>query len=147
MARNTFRLQVVQQLAQKDSDKAATRLGLLNAEVAKADQKLQMLIDYREEYRQRFRSTLNGDALSAGWKNFQQFLVKLEEAIEQQRAACDMARRAVLGGQREWQAKQIKVKAFDSLEQRHHMQLEARTKKLEQLASDEFAARAYHQKG
>jgi flagellar FliJ protein len=147
MAQNTFRLQVVQELAQKDSDKAAKRLGHLNAEVAKADQKLQMLIDYREEYRQRFRGTLNSDVLSTGWKNFQQFLVKLEEAIEQQRAACEMARHAALGGQRNWQAKQIRVKAFDSLEQRHRMQIEARTKKIEQHASDEFASRAYYQKG
>src|SRR5215207_9703669 len=102
---NTFRLKVVQELAQKDSDKAATRLGFLNAGVAKADQKLQMLIDYREDYRNRFRSSLNTDVHSAGWKNFQQFLVKLEEAIEQQRGACTMAREAVLGGQRDWQAK------------------------------------------
>lgn len=145
--KNTFRLKIVQELAQKDSDEAATRLGHLNAEVAKADQKLQMLIDYREEYRQRFRGTLNNDVHSAEWKNFQQFLVKLDEAIEQQRGACAMARHAVVAGQRAWQATQIKVKAFESLEQRHHTQVEARVKKIEQRASDEFAARAYHQKG
>jgi flagellar FliJ protein len=145
--KNTFRLKVVQELAQKASDSAATRLGLLNAEVAKADQKLQMLIDYREEYRQRFRNTLNTDVHTPGWKNFQQFLVKLEEAIEQQRATCAMAREVVLGGQREWQAKQIKVKAFDSLEQRHRMQIEARMKKIDQHVTDEFASRAHHQKG
>lgn len=147
MAQNTFRLKVVQELAQKDSDSAATRLGFLNAEVAKADQKLQMLIDYREEYRQRFRNTLNTDVHSAGWKNFQQFLVKLDEAIDQQRSACALARSAVLGGQRDWQAKQIKVKAFDSLEQRHQLHVETRIKKLEQRATDEFASRAYQQKG
>ena len=145
--KNTFRLKVVQDLAQKDSDSAATRLGFLNAEVAKADQKLQMLIDYREEYRQRFRNTLNTDVHTPGWKNFQQFLVKLEEAIEQQRAACTMAREAVLGGQRVWQAKQVKVKAFDSLEQRHHTQVEARMKKIDQRTTDEFAARAHQSKG
>ena len=143
----TFRLKIVQEIARKASDSAATRLGHLNAEVAKADQKLQMLIDYRDEYRQRFRSTLNTDVHSAGWKNFQQFLVKLEEAIEQQCAACAMARQYVLGGQRDWQAKQVKVKAFDSLEQRHQTQVEARIKKLDQHATDEFAARAYQQKG
>jgi flagellar FliJ protein len=145
--KNTFRLKVVQELAVKDSDSAATRLGFLNAEVAKADQKLQMLIDYRDEYRQRFRGTVNTDVGSAEWKNFQQFLVKLDEAIEQQRGACAMARESVARGQRDWQAKQVKVKAFDSLEQRHHTQVEARMKKLEQNASDEFAARAFQHKG
>jgi flagellar FliJ protein len=145
--KNTFRLKVVQELAQKASDSAATRLGFLNAEVAKADQKLQMLIDYREDYRQRFRNTLNTDVHTAEWRNFQQFLVKLEEAIDQQRGSCAMARQAVLGGQRDWQSKQVKVKAFDSLEQRHELQVEARMKKIEQHATDEFASRAYHQKG
>jgi flagellar FliJ protein len=147
MAKNTFRLKVVQELAGKASDDAATRLGFLNAEVAKSDQKLEMLLEYREDYRQRFRNTVNTDVHSAGWKNFQQFLVKLDEAIDQQRAACAMARESVVRGQRDWQAKQVKVKAFDSLEQRHDVQVEARIKKLEQHASDEFAARAYQQKG
>jgi flagellar FliJ protein len=145
--KNTFRLKVVQELAQKDSDSAATRLGFLNAAVGKAEQKLQMLIDYREEYRQRLHNALNTDVHSAGWKNFQQFLVKLDEAIEQQRGACTMAREAVLGGQREWRAKQVKVKAFDSLEQRHHTQVEARMKKIDQRTTDEFASRAHQSKG
>ena len=147
MAQNTFRLKVVQEVAQKHCDTATKRLGMLNVEVANADQKLQMLIDYREDYRQRFRNALNTDVHSAGWKNFQQFLVKLDEAIDQQRGACKFARHAVAGGQREWQAKKVKVNAFDSLEQRHQVKVEERLKKIEQLATDEYASRAHHQKG
>ena len=79
--KDTFRLRVVQDLARKGSDAAAMQLGLLNAEVAKAEAKLNMLLNYREEYRERFRSSMNQDVHSAGWKNFQEFLVKLDEAI------------------------------------------------------------------
>ena len=92
---NPFRLKVVQDLAQKQSETAAMHLGALNAEVAKAEAKLNMLLGYREEYRDRFRASMQQDIHSAGWKNFQQFLVKLDEAIDQQRGACKFARHAV----------------------------------------------------
>src|SRR3712207_4354749 len=117
--KDTFRLKVVQEVARQESDSAASRLGALNAEAAKAEAKLNMLLSYREEYRERFRSSMHRDVHSAGWKNFQQFLEKLDEAIEQQRAAVVASQQAVHRGQREWQSKQQQVKAYDTLEQRH----------------------------
>ena len=110
-------------------------------EAAKAEAKLNMLLGYREEYRQRFRSSLDRDLHSAGWKNFQQFLEKLDEAIEQQRAAVLACQQAVHRGQREWQSKQKQVKAYDALEQRHDLVQAERLKRLDQRLMDEFAAR------
>ena len=40
----------------------------------------------------------------------------------------------MLRGQREWQTKQVKVKAFDALEQRHGLVQLEHMKKLEQRA-------------
>jgi flagellar FliJ protein len=145
--KNTFRLKVVQDLAQKHSDTAATRLGMLNAEVAKAEQKLNLLLEYREEYRERFRSTMQRDVDHAGFRNFHQFLEKLDEAIDQQRAAIVVSRDNVAKGQREWQSRQIEVKAYDTLEQRHQSAVAERLKKIDQGVTDEFAARAHHQRG
>ncbi len=145
--KETFRLKVVQDLAQQQSDTAATRLGMLNAEAAKSEQKLNMLLEYREEYRERFRGTMHRDVHSAGWKNFHQFLEKLDEAIEQQRAACHVSREAVLRGQREWQSRQMQVKAYDTLAERHESVQTERGKRIDQRVTDEFAARAHHQKG
>lgn len=145
--KNEFRLKIVQDLAQRRSDDAAVQLGLLNAEVAKAEAKLRMLLDYREDYRQRFRSTAHQDVHSAGWKNFQQFLEKLDEAIEQQRAAVLASQQAVHRGQGEWQAKQKQVKAYGTLEQRHLSVQAQHLKKLDQRLMDDFAARAYAAKG
>lgn len=144
--KDTFRLKVVQDLAQQQSDTAATRLGVINAESVRAEQKLDMLLEYREEYRERFRSTMHRDVDSAGFKNFQQFLEKLDEAIEQQRGAFLTTRQAVLTGQREWQSKQIKVKAYDTLAMRHESVQSARMKRIDQRVTDEFAARAHHAK-
>ena len=142
---NEFRLKVVQELAQQHCDEAATRLGRLNVEAAKAQQKLDMLLQYRDEYQARFRATTNQDV--ASWRNFHEFLNKLDEAVEQQRATCLTHQQAVQRGQRDWQSKKVKVKAFGTLEQRHEMALAERQKKLEQRATDEFAARAHHSKG
>ena len=144
---NTFRLKVVQNLAIKASDDAAVVLGQLNAEVAKQEQKLEMLIQYREDYRGRVRGTVNRDVHTAGWMNLQQFIAKLDDAIEQQRTAIAMAQAAVARGQTDWQEKQVKVKAFDKLEQRHDARQAERMKKLEQRATDEFAARSHNTKG
>jgi flagellar FliJ protein len=140
---NPFRLKVVQDLAQKQSETAAMHLGALNAEVAKAEAKLNMLLGYREEYRDRFRASMQQDMHSAGWKNFQQFLEKLDEAIEQQRAAVLASQQAVHRGQREWQSKQKQVNAYDTLEQRHGAVQAQRGKRHDQRLMDDFAARAF----
>jgi flagellar protein FliJ len=144
--KDTFRLRVVQNLAQQQSDDAATRLGVLNAEAAKAEAKLNMLLSYREEYQQRFRSSVHQDVHSAGWKNFHQFVHKLDEAIEQQRAVVLACQQAVQRGRHEWQSKQKQVKAYDTLEQRHDDQQAQRLKRLDQRLMDDFASRAHTSK-
>jgi flagellar FliJ protein len=141
--KNTFRLKVVQDLAQKQSDDAALKLGTLNGEVAKAQAKLDMLIGYRDEYFERLRNSVHQDVHSVGWKNLHQFLEKLEEAIDQQRAAVRQCEQAVHHGQREWQSKQKQVKAYDMLEQRHEVVQGERLKRLDQRVMDEFAARSH----
>jgi len=144
--KDTFRLKVVQNLAQQESESAASRLGVLNAEAAKAEAKLNMLLRYREEYRERFRSSMHQDVHSVGFKNFQQFLAKLDEAIEQQRAAVLACQQAVHRGQREWQSKQKQVKAYDALEQRHDNAQAERLKRLDQRLMDDLASRAHTSK-
>lgn len=142
-----FRLKVVQDLAQQQSDRAAVALGMLNADVAKARAKLDMLIGYRDEYRERFRNSVNQDVHCAGWLNFQQFLSKLDEAIEHQRSAVLACQEAAHRGQREWQSKQTQVKAYATLAERHALAQADRQKRLDQRITDEYAARSHAVKG
>ncbi|MES2562813.1 MAG: flagellar export protein FliJ [Pseudomonadota bacterium] len=144
--KNTFKLRVVQDLAQQQSDTAATRLGVLHAQAAAAEQKLSMLLEYRAQYHARLRQQMREDLHSAGLKNFHQFMEKLDEAIEQQRSAVLAAREAVQGGQHHWQAKQIKVKAYDTLALRHKVAQSERAQRSDQRIADEFAARTHHSK-
>ena len=83
---------------------------------------------------------------SAGWKNFQQFLEALDEAIEQQRSAVLACRQAVHHGQSEWQSAQKEVKAYETLEQRHDNAQAERLRRLDQRLMDELASRAHTSK-
>lgn len=144
--KNTFRLRVVQDLAQQQSDTAAVRLGTLHAAAASAEEKLNLLLEYRAQYQARFRMKVQEDLHSAGFKNFHQFLAKLDEAVEQQRSAVVAAHQAVQGGRRHWQTKQIKVKAYDTLALRHQAVQSEHAKRSDQRIADEFAARTHHTK-
>ena len=120
-----FSLQSLLELAQRQSDGAATTLGGLNAHVRGSEAKLNLLLRYREEYRARFRAALHQNTSSSGWRNFHDFMDKLDQAIEQQRAALLNSREMMQIGQREWRSAQRRVKTFDTLAQ-HHATTEAR---------------------
>jgi flagellar FliJ protein len=136
----------VQDLAQRRNDNAAAHLGTLNSEAAKAESKLNMLLQYREEYRARYRAAVQNNLHSAGWKNFHDFLEKLDEAIEQQRAAVLLSRQAVQRGRAAWQSAQKDVRAYDTLAQRHSRAEADRMKRVDQRLMDEFASRKHNTK-
>ena len=48
-----FRLKAVHELAQQRNEDATVQLGTLNSEAAKAQAKLNLLLQYRDEYRAR----------------------------------------------------------------------------------------------
>jgi flagellar FliJ protein len=144
--KDTFRLKAVQDLAQRRNDNAAAHLGTLNSEAAKAETKLNMLLQYREEYRARYRAAVQNNLHSAGWKNFHDFLEKLDEAIEQQRAAVLLSRQAVQRGRAAWQSAQKDVRAYDTLAQRHSRAEADRMKRVDQRLMDEFASRKHNTK-
>jgi flagellar FliJ protein len=144
--KDTFRLKAVHELAQRRNDNAAAHLGRLNSEAAKAEAKLNMLLQYREDYRARYRAAVQRNLHSAGWKNFHDFLEKLDEAIEQQRAAVLLSRQAVQRGRTEWQSTRKDVRAYDTLAQRHDRAEADRLKRIDQRFMDELAARKHNRK-
>jgi flagellar FliJ protein len=141
-----FRLKAIHELAQQRNDDAAVQLGTLNSEAARAQAKLDLLLQYREEYRARYRAAVQGNLHSAGWQNFREFLDKLDEAIEQQRAALDVSREAVQKGRVEWQSTQRDVRAYDTLAERHNRAEADRLKRIDQRVTDEIASRRHNSK-
>lgn len=135
-----FRLQTILDLAEREAEKSAARLGTINAQVLQAETKLNLLLQHREDYLARFRSGMRQDPHSAGWRNFHDFMDKLDAAITQQRVIVGHAHELMRKGQVEYCDRQRRVKAFDTLAERHRNAETRRTGQAEQRAVDEVAA-------
>ena len=106
-----------------------------------AKAKLEMLQQYRDEYAARFRQAAQNGISPREWHNYQQFLNRLDDAIEVQRNTVATQARQTAAGQMQWQQQRKKLKAFDTLSDRHHAAENAKEAKREQKMQDEFATR------
>ena len=141
-----FSLQPVMDLARNDADAAAVRLGKAMQLLMEADRKLKTLIDYREEYRLKLHESVTTGIDSAGWRNFQLFLAKLEAGIEAARAQAQSARDAARRAQNQWEEQQRRLKAYGVLAERHERAEATRDARREQRESDDRAAQSFRRK-
>jgi len=135
-----FRLQPILELAEKEAEKSAARLGALNLQKQQVESKLSLLLQYREDYLARFRAGMQGNTGGDGWRNFHDFMDKLDAAITQQQAMVRHAEDVMLKGQAEFRERQRRVKAFDTLAGRHRDSENLRENRAEQRSLDELAA-------
>lgn len=135
-----FTLQTILDLARRQSDAAASTLSTLNAEHTRAQTTLRMLMEYRDEYHARFRLNATRCMDSMALRNFQDFMLKLDEAIEQQREVVARTGRERDAGLGEWRARQRQVKAFDTLADRQRAQAQREQNRREAKASDEWTS-------
>jgi flagellar FliJ protein len=138
-----FPLQILLDLAQEKSDEAASQLGVINGHDRAMQERLRLLLQYRDEYSARFTTEAQLGMGSAGWKNFHEFIDAIDAAIDQQREVAADARRKVAAGQSQWQAQQRKLKSFDTLSQRHHSLEQSNEARLEQKEQDDSVLKAY----
>jgi len=138
-----FPLQTLLALAQEDCDAAALQLGVVNGHDRDMQRRLQLLIEYRGEYTSRLARVAQTGMHSVGWRNFHDFIDKIDAAIEQQRELAAAARAQVESGQRHWHAQQRRLKSFDSLSQRHISLERKREARQEQKEHDEFALKSF----
>jgi len=141
-----FALHRLLEIAATQADTAAASLGELNRQLQQHEEKLLLLFKYRDEYRERLRRAAAAGLDGAGLRNYHDFLDRLEQAILQQHALVVSARTHVEIGLGEWQVKQKKSKAFDTLSQRFHVATQRVEAVREQKAQDDFASRASRSK-
>jgi flagellar FliJ protein len=142
-----FPLQSLLDLSQVRMDDAARKLGLLLASEQEVGKTLALLEQYREEYEARFRQAAQNGLTRDEWGNYQPFLGRIDEAIAQQRTLVEASRQRTVDGQKEWLDKRNRVKAFDTLSQRHRANEVHSEAKSEQRAQDEHAAKSYRDEG
>lgn len=136
-----FPLQTILELMQSRADEATQNLARLIANERDAKAKLEMLQQYRDEYAARFQQAAQSGINQRDWHNYQQFLNRLDDAIDTQRNAVAAQAQKTVAGQLQWQQQRKKLKAFDTLSERHHSAENAREIKREQKMQDEFAIR------
>lgn len=138
-----FTLQPLLELMQDRADEATRRLGQLVSAEQDARKRLALLTQYREEYLQRFREAQSGGLTPQAWRNFQEFLDKLDLAILQQTGLVETSAQNTVAGQEHWKVQNTKLKAIDTLSIRHQQALQKKEAKQEQKQLDEFAARRF----
>jgi flagellar FliJ protein len=141
-----FPLQSLLDLSQLRLDEATRRLGELISGQQEAAQRLELLIQYRQEYQERFLASAQGGIGRDAWHNYQAFLERLDAAVAQAREMVAASERRTVAGQQEWLDKRGRLKAFDTLAQRHQTRVVYVEAKQEQRAFDEHAARRHGEK-
>lgn len=138
-----FHLQPLLELSNLRLEEATRQLGQLISSEQEASQRLALLLQYREEYQQRFLAAAQEGLGPTALRNYQGFLARLDEAIEQARALVEASKERTLAGQKNWLDKRRKAKAFDTLAQRHRASLATAEARQAQKELDEHAARRF----
>jgi flagellar FliJ protein len=136
-----FTLQPLIDLTQHQNETATRKLGQLNRMEQSAQQKLDMLMEYRKDYQNRLQEASKQGLDQLQLRNFQHFINKLDEAISQQRKAVEQSKVSTQMGRAEFDATQRKLKSFDMLHQRHLDAQKKIAEKSEQKNLDEHTSR------
>ncbi len=139
----SFPLQTLLELMQSRTDEATRKLGQLITAEQSQRSRLQMLEQYRDEYAQRMREATAEGITRLILRNYQDFLARIDEAIEQQRQAVQNSELSTKAGQTEWRNQNTKLMAIDTLSSRHDARERYRENKQEQKILDEFSSRKY----
>ncbi|MYM98833.1 flagellar export protein FliJ [Duganella vulcania] len=140
-------LETLMDLARRETDDAAKRLGASLKAVDEARQKHQMLVGYRDEYAKRFEAAQQAGITPMAYRNFQAFMEKLDVAVKGQQ---DMIKHAEYRSEQEkaaWQASERKRMSYSTLNDRADAEALRLENKRDQKQMDEHAARqAYYKR-
>lgn len=134
-------LETLIDLAQRESDACAKRLGAALKAVDEGEQKLQMLLGYRDDYANRLDAAQMAGITPFAYQNFVAFLGKLEQAIDGQREVLKHARVKADMEKKVWQESERKRLSYRTLNERAAAEALAIENKRDQKMMDDHAAR------
>ncbi|MFL6633670.1 MAG: flagellar export protein FliJ [Massilia sp.] len=138
---NASALDTLIDLAQRESDACAKRLGAALKAVDDGEQKLQMLLGYRDDYANRLDAAQMAGITPFAYQNFVAFLGKLEQAIDGQREVLKHARVKADTEKKGWQESERKRLSYRTLNERAAAEALAIENKRDQKMMDDHAAR------
>lgn len=144
---HTSALETLIDLAQRESDNRAKRLGAALKAVEDGEQKLQMLLGYRDDYANKLDAAQQNGITPFAYRNFVAFLDKLEHAINGQKEVIKHAEFKAGMERKAWQESERKRLSYRTLTERAAAQALALDTKRDQKMMDDFAARSARFKG
>lgn len=140
MATNSA-LETLIELATNQTDEAAKRLGRAIRACEDTEQKLALLLQYRDDYDTRFKAGMAAGITAAGYRNFQLFMDKLDQAIAGQQKIVNDAKRRIQEEREQWQSSERKRMSYDTLATRAQQAERRIENKRDQKLMDEHATR------
>jgi flagellar protein FliJ len=131
----------VQRVLDKKERDRAQELGEARARLTAAESKLRDLEQYRQDYEQAFQQRARAGQPVRALLDFQVFLARLDQAIQQQRQIVVAAQTDVSGHSTLWQSAARQVKAVDSVVDRWQGEERRAQDRREQKDTDERAQR------
>lgn len=128
-------------LAAEEVEKAAVMLGHTIKAGAEAEQKLSMLLQYREDYVVRFQENRKMGLSVADYRNYSLFIDKLDEAISGQQQVVREAQGRIDAAKAAWQDCEKKRASYEILQERALEKERKKAARREQKESDEFNSR------
>jgi flagellar FliJ protein len=140
-------LETLIELAQRDTDDAAKRLGAALKAVEEGEQKLTMLLGFRDDYAIKLEAAQVSGITPMAYRNFVAFMDKLDIAINGQREVIKHAQHKSSIEKTAWQACERKRLSYRTLNERAAADALRVENKRDQKAMDEHASRqAYHKR-
>lgn len=138
---NTSALETLIELAQRDSDAAAKRLGAALKAVEEAEQKLKMLLGYRDDYANKLDQAQMAGITPFAYANFVAFMGKLDNAINGQQEVLKHAKYKSEMEKTTWQESERKRLSYRTLSERAAAEALRIDNKRDQKMMDDHAAR------
>jgi flagellar FliJ protein len=129
-------------LANKEADEAAKLLGAALRASEETVQKLDLLLQYRDDYALRCQSNMASGISTTHFNNFQVFMQKLDHAITGQQKVVSDAKQRAEQARAAWLACEQKKMSFVTLAERADKAGARRELWLDQKQNDEHAARS-----
>lgn len=136
------RLQPVQQITETREKEAARALGECQQQLAQLQQQLTELERYREEYRGHYQQSGNAGITAQRLLQLQQFLAKIDQAIEQQQQAIINGEAQCEVKKQLWFQARGRTQALDKVAERYRDDERQQQNRREQKENDEFAQRS-----
>jgi flagellar FliJ protein len=136
------RLKPVQQVAASRERNAARTMGQARQHLAQEEAKLAQLKKYHQEYLERFQQVASQGMSANQLQEYRAFLVKLDEAIQQQEQVVAASQANHSSQKSNWKQKHTRTQALGKVVERYRKEERKAADRSEQKETDERSIRS-----